>query len=147
MKSEPGVFSIQDLERQRRSLWDGVRNYQARNFMTQDMKIDDRILFYHSNAQPPGIAGLARVVTSAQPDPSQFARKSEYFEPRATPQKPVWFGVTIEFEERFSRLISLQELRDDKKLKGLLVTKPGVRLSIQPVSPEHFKCILKLAHR
>jgi len=145
MKSEPDVFSIQDLAEKGSTLWDGVRNYQARNFMTQNMKVGDEILFYHSNAEPPGVAGLARVAGPAEPDPSQFDPKSPYYDPKATREKPRWFGVRVAFRERFPRLVSLHELRLHRELADMLVLKPGQRLSIQPVVAPHFRRICRLA--
>jgi predicted RNA-binding protein with PUA-like domain len=144
MKSEPDVFSIDDLKRRKTSLWDGVRNYQARNFMTNDMAIGDAVLFYHSNAEPPGVAGLARVVGEAQPDPTQFERKSEYFEPRARRDRPVWYCVRVGFEERFDRVISLDEIRATPALKDMLLLRKGQRLSIQPVSERDFALLVKM---
>lgn len=147
MKSEPDVFSIDDLQKQKESHWDGVRNYQARNFMTQAMKVGDRVLFYHSNAEPPGIAGLAVVSAEATPDPSQFDKKSPYFEPRAQREKPVWFCVKVRFQEKFQRLLSLEELRGEKKLAQMPLFQKGQRLSIQPVTKEEFEWICNLARR
>ncbi len=147
MKSEPEVFSIDHLKRLQTSIWDGVRNYQARNFMMNDMKVGDQILFYHSNANPPGVAGLAEVSRLAEPDPSQFNKKSEYFEPRASKEKPVWFAVEVRFNEKFDTLVSLNDLRENKKLEGMLVVRPGQRLSIQPVDPGQFEEVLKMVKR
>lgn len=145
MKSEPEVYSIADLERDGKTAWTGVRNYQARNFMRDAMRAGDSVLFYHSNAEPSGIAGLGRVVGNAYADPTQFDRASEYFEPRATLEKPVWFLVDIAFVERFPRLVSLADLKKDVRLNGLLLLKRGSRLSVQPVSRPHFDCVLQLA--
>jgi predicted RNA-binding protein with PUA-like domain len=147
MKSEPDVFSIDDLQKKKTSLWDGVRNYQARNFMTQDMQIGDQVLFYHSNAEPPGVAGLAEIVGGAEPDPSQFDKKSEYFDPKASPDKPRWFCVRVGFKEKFENFVPLETLRTEKPLKNMLVIKIGQRLSIQPVQPQEFECIRKLSRR
>jgi len=147
MKSEPDVFSIDDLKRLHTSLWDGVRNYQARNFMTHDMKIGDEVLFYHSNATPPGVAGVSRVCAAAEPDPSQFDRKSEYYDPKATREKPIWFCVRVEFVKKLPRLVTLEELHQEKPLKNMLVLKKGQRLSIQPVSEKEFAWIQKMAER
>lgn len=147
MKSEPDVFSIDDLAKAQSSLWDGVRNYQARNFMMKDMQIGDRVLFYHSNAEPPGVAGIAEVVGLAEPDPSQFDKKSKYYEPRATKEKPVWYCVRMGFVEKFRRLVSLNELREEPALKDMLVLKKGQRLSIQPVTPKEFECVLQLSRK
>ncbi len=147
MKSEPDVFSLDRLETLGTSLWDGVRNYQARNFMMKDMKVGDRILFYHSSCEPPGVAGLARVCGLAEPDPSQFDKKSEYYEPKATREKPIWHCVRVEFEKRFRRFVALDELRDEEALKEMLVLKKGQRLSIQPVTAAEFAKVVKMGGR
>jgi predicted RNA-binding protein with PUA-like domain len=147
MKSEPDVFSIDELKKRKISLWDGVRNYQARNFMKKDMQIGDAVLFYHSSCEPPGIAGLARVCAAAEPDPTQFDRKSEYYDAKATKEKPIWYCVKVEFVEKFSDLVTLQSLRENAKLKSMLVLKKGQRLSIQPVTAEEFKIVLQMAKR
>jgi predicted RNA-binding protein with PUA-like domain len=147
MKSEPDVFSIDELKKRKTSLWDGVRNYQARNFMKKDMQIGDAVLFYHSSCEPPGVAGLARVCAAAEPDPTQFDRKSEYYDAKALKEKPIWYCVKVEFVEKFSDLVTLQSLRENAKLKSMLVLKKGQRLSIQPVTPEEFKIVLQMAKR
>lgn len=144
MKSEPDVFSIDDLEKSKTTLWEGVRNYQARNFMMKDMKLGDEVLFYHSNAEPPGLAGLATVSELAAPDPLQFDKKSEYYEPRATKEKPIWYCVEVKFKSKFKNLLSLSEIRDNKKLSNMLVIKKGMRLSIQPVEEKDYHEILKI---
>lgn len=145
MKSEPDVFSIDDLKNQKQTTWDGVRNYQARNFMMNDMQVGDLVLFYHSNAKPPGIAGLATVSKKAEPDPTQFDKKSEYFDPKATKEKPRWFCVKVKFKEKFKDLIPLEEIKSEKALKDMLVVQKGQRLSIQPVKEKDYKHILKMA--
>jgi len=145
MKSEPDVFSIDDLQSKKETSWDGVRNYQARNFMMNDMKKGDQVLFYHSNAEPPGIAGLAIVSHEAIPDPSALDKKSEYYEPKATKEKPIWFCVKVRFSKKFARLIPLEELRHEKALAKMSLLKKGQRLSIQPVTKEEFEFICKLA--
>ncbi len=144
MKSEPEVFSIADLATQGRSLWDGVRNYQARNFMTKDMQVGDEILFYHSSCEVPGVAGRARVAAPAQPDPSQFDKKSPYYEPRATKDSPVWFCVEVEFVSQLPKVIPLTLIKETSSLKDLLLIRPGQRLSIQPLTEDQFKKILGL---
>lgn len=144
MKSEPDVFSIDDLAQKKVSLWDGVRNYQARNFMMNSMKLGDVVLFYHSNAEPPGIAGLAKISRAAQPDPSQFDKKSEYYDAAATVQKPRWYCVQVAFVKKFKKLLSLDEIRKTKSLQSMLVIKKGQRLSIQPVTKAEFDVIEKL---
>lgn len=145
MKSEPNVFSISDLYKQHTTLWDGVRNYQARNFMQKEMCVGDEVLFYHSNAEPPGVAGIAKVAEEAVPDPSQFDKKSKYYDPKATHEKPIWYCVRIEFVRKFDRLVSLQELRNASDLTGMMVLAKGQRLSIQPVTAQEFKGVCGLA--
>ena len=145
MKSEPDVFSIDTLAKQKAALWDGVRNYQARNFMMNDMKVGDEVLFYHSNAEPSGVAGIARVVGPAEPDPAQFDKKSEYYDPKATREKPIWFCVKVGYVEKFPRLVSLDELKKAKALQEMMVIKRGQRLSIQPVQPKEFEFVRQMA--
>lgn len=145
MKSEPETFSIQDLKKQGKSLWDGVRNYQARNFMMQDMRVGDEVLFYHSNAEPPGVAGLARVSRAAVPDPTAFDRRSKYYDPKSSPEKPRWYCVEVAFVKIFPRLVSLDEIRQVRPLKDMLVIRKGQRLSIQPVTAKEFSHICQLA--
>lgn len=144
MKSEPDVFSIQDLKKKGDSLWDGVRNYQARNFMRDDMKKGDQVLFYHSNATPPGIAGLAEVSSDkAFADPTQFDKKSEYYDSKATKEAPRWQCVKVRFKKAFTNLISLDELRKHSSLENMPLFNRS-RLSIQPVTKKQFDYILKL---
>ncbi|MEO1370285.1 MAG: EVE domain-containing protein [Acidobacteriota bacterium] len=145
MKSEPHVYGLDDLERDGSTLWDGVRNYQARNFMRDDMKLGDLVLYYHSNAKPPGIVGLATVSSEPYPDPTQFDESSTYYDAKSSAEEPRWILVDIAFEARFPRLVSLQELKDDDDLDGMLVTKKGQRLSIQPVERRHLERVLELA--
>ncbi len=147
MKSEPEVFSIDDLKKDKTTLWEGVRNYQARNFMIQEMSVGDEVLFYHSNAKPPGVAGLAKVSKLAVPDPTAFDKKSKYFEPKATPERPIWECVEVKFVEKFKTLLSLDELREHKTLTDMVLLKKGSRLSIQPVTPKQFDYICKLAKK
>jgi predicted RNA-binding protein with PUA-like domain len=145
MKSEPDVFSIDDLAKDKTTWWEGVRNYQARNFMSQQMKVGDEVLFYHSNAEPSGIAGLAVVTKAAAPDKTQFDKKSEYFDPKATVEKPNWFCVQVGYKAKFSEVISLNDLRNNEKLADMLVLKKGQRLSVQPVDKKHFDAVKKMA--
>ena len=145
MKSEPKAYSIFDLRKNKSDLWDGVRNYQARNFMMHNMQVGDEVLFYHSNAFPSGISGLAFVSHPAVPDPTQFDPKSPYYDPKALPEKPRWFCVKVTFKQLLPRLLSLAELKNHKALKDLPVLKKGQRLSIMPVASAHYKYILKIA--
>lgn len=142
MKSEPDVFSISDLEKQKTTSWENVRNYQARNYMTQGMKPGDRALYYHSNAEPSGIAGVCEIVKLAYPDPTQFDAKSEYFDEGATMDAPRWFMVDVGFVERFKSVISLDAMKANPALEGMLVLQKGTRLSITPVTKEHFDAVL-----
>lgn len=144
MKSEPDVFSIEDLRKKGQSGWDGVRNYQARNYMRDQMKIGDLVLFYHSNAEPPGIAGIAKVCKESHPDPTQFEKKSEYYDPKATKEKPIWFMVELEFVESFP-LIPLEKLKGNPELKEMPLIQKGTRLSVMPVSAAQWHVILKMS--
>jgi predicted RNA-binding protein with PUA-like domain len=143
MKSEPEVYSIDHLKKDQSTWWTGVRNYQARNFMNK-MNPGDLILFYHSSTHPSGIAGLAEVLKKAEPDVTQFDKKSEYFDPKATLAKPIWFCVNVGKPKEFKKFISLQEIRQHPMLQTLLVLQKGSRLSVQPVSFEHFNLLKKM---
>ncbi len=146
MKSEPSVYGIDDLARDGVTGWEGVRNYQARNFMRDDMQLGDLALFYHSNANPPGVAGIMRVVREAYPDDTAEDEKSPYFDAKwvAAGKPNRWVRVDLELVEKFAQEVSLQALRADTKLAGLMVTRKGCRLSIQPVEKRHFLRICKL---
>ncbi len=144
MKTEPDVFSIDDLKKKGHAPWDGVRNYQARNYM-RDMRIGDLILFYHSSCKPPGVAGLARVCKEAIPDHTSWDPKSDYYDPRSSKEKPLWFMLEVEFVEKFPRLVSLDELRGTPELKDMLVLRRGMRLSVQPVDEKNFATVRRLA--
>jgi predicted RNA-binding protein with PUA-like domain len=142
MKSEPDVYSITDLEHDRETLWDGVRNYQARNFL-KSMQPGDLAFFYHSNTTPPGIVGLMKVVQPNLVDPTQFDSKSKYYDPKSTPDNPRWHTVTVGFVEAFPRLISLDELRQTFSPDDLWVVRQGNRLSVMPVPEAIAKEILQ----
>lgn len=136
MKSEPDCFSIDDLKNapDQKSPWDGVRNYQARNFMKNDMKIGDKVFFYHSNCKPPGIIGIAEVCSEAYPDFTAFDPESEHPDPKSTPENPRWFMVDICFKEKFDHLIALDELKKYEELAEMPLLRKGNRLSVMPVS-------------
>ena len=142
MKSEPDEFSIDDLARapRQRTAWFGVRNYQARNFMRDQMQIGDQVLFYHSSCAEPGIAGLAEVCAGAYPDETQFDRKSKYYDAKATRDNPRWVHVDVKFVQK-TRLLGLAELRQHKALAGMRLLARGNRLSITPVDPAEWKFI------
>lgn len=144
MKSEPDVFSIDDLARDRRTTWEGVRNYQARNFMRDEMKVGDLVLYYHSNADPPGVAGVARVACEAYPDPTQFDPKSDYYDAGSKKDDPRWLMVDLEFVEKLPELVSLDRLKGEPALEGMLVIRKGQRLSVQPVEKKHFARVLAM---
>ncbi len=144
MKTEPDVFSFDDLKKKKTEPWTGVRNYQARNFMRDEMKIGDLIFFYHSSCEVPGIAGIAKVATAPYPDPTQFEKKSEYFDPKATKENPRWFLVDVQFEKELKRYMPLEELKKEKELQEMRLLQKGNRLSILPVTPSEYDFILKL---
>ena len=145
MKSEPDVYSIADLARDQTTGWEGVRNYQARNLMRDQMQVGDLVLFYHSNAEPPGVAGLASVHRTGLVDPAQFDPQSKYFDPKSSPEQPRWIMVELAYVETFPRLLSLPEMRTCPELTGLMVLQRGARLSVQPVSEEHFQALCQRA--
>jgi predicted RNA-binding protein with PUA-like domain len=144
MKSEPDVYSIKDLEREKTTIWDGVRNYQARNFLRQ-MQLGDLAFFYHSNTNPPGIVGLMQIVASNVIDPTQFDSNSDYYDPKSTQEKPRWQTIEAEFLQEFPQIISLDKLKQEFSDLELLVAKKGNRLSVMPVLQEVAEKILDLA--
>ncbi|MEE9232755.1 MAG: EVE domain-containing protein [Nitrospirales bacterium] len=144
-KSEPTTFSIDDLARSpgQMTCWEGVRNYQARNFL-QSMYVGDLGFFYHSNTEPPAIVGIVKVVKAAYPDPYAFDEKSRYFDSRGTPEAPRWFLVDVQLVRKFQDVLSLEYLRTVKKLEKMELLRKGSRLSVQPVRPEEWKHVLAL---
>lgn len=146
MKSEPDTFSIDDLARVGTEPWNGVRNYQARNFMRDGMQVGDGVMFYHSNCKTPGIAGLAKVASTAYPDPTQFDPESPYFDPKATPEAPRWFLVDIAFERKLERLIPLADIKRHADVlgEGFALTARGSRLSVFPVTAAQWNILLSL---
>lgn len=144
MKSEPSVYSIDNLKKDGFTTWDGVRNYQVRNMMRDEMHAGDLAFFYHSNAKPPGIAGICRICKTSIPDPTAWDPKSHYFDPKSSPENPRWVMVEVEFVEKFPNFISLEELHENKALKDLPILRKGSRLSIVPVQNEQFELIRKL---
>lgn len=145
MKSEPDVFSIDDLKREKKTGWDSVRNYQARNSMRDDMQVGDLVLYYHSNAEPSGVAGVAKIVGPAVADPTQFDAKSEYYDEGSTKDAPRWLMVTVGFVEKFASVVPLEALKAEKALAGMPLLQKGQRLSVMPVSKEHFGKVLAMA--
>jgi predicted RNA-binding protein with PUA-like domain len=148
VKSEPDVFGLDDLRASpgRKTCWDGVRNYQARNFMRDEMKIGDCVFFYHSNCAEPGIVGIARVASAAYPDHTAFDPNDKHYDPKSTRETPTWYMVDLRFERKLKRPITLAELKQHAgdALEGLLLLRRGNRLSITPVSEQHWNLILTL---
>lgn len=144
MKSEPGTYSINDLKRDKTTYWEGVRNYQARNFLRDEIRKGDGVIFYHSNAEPPGIAGFAEVSKSGYPDPEAFNKKSKYYDPKSKKEKPTWYVVDLKFKHALKEILPLEELRGVKALDKMPLLQKGQRLSVQPVSAAEWKVIQDL---
>ena len=144
MKSEEDEYSIADLERDGTTRWVGVRNYEARNLMRDEMSPGDRILYYHSNAKPSGVAGIAEVASEGYPDPTQFDPESRYHDPKATEEEPRWFLVDVRFVERFPRVVPLREIKEESRLSEMVLVK-RMRLSVQPVLEEEFQIVREMA--
>jgi len=142
MKSEPDAYGIDDLERDRREPWDGIRNYQARNMMRDDMRVGDKAFFYHSNCKEPGVVGIMKIASEAYPDPFQFDPDSKYYDPKSDPDNPRWLLVDVEYIKTLKRTITLKEIKANPALDGMILTRKGNRLSIMPVSDEHWDAIL-----
>ncbi len=147
MKSEPDVYGIDELKRFKVDHWDGIRNYQARNFMRDDMKKGDRAFFYHSNCEEPGIAGIMEIAREAYPDHTQFDPDEKYFDPKSDPDNPRWFMVDVRFVRKLERVITLRELKSYKTLADMQLVQKGSRLSIMPVTRRQWDFILKLEGR
>ncbi len=145
MKSEPDVYSIDHLARDKSTHWNGVRNYQARNFMRDQMQIGDKVLFYHSNCEEPAIVGIAEVSKLAYPDPSQFDRKSKYYDDKSTHENPRWLNVDIRFMKKKIRPVTQTAMRDHKPLETMRILQRGNRLSITPVDPKEWKEVMAMA--
>ncbi len=145
MKSEPGVYAIDDLRRDGSTSWEGVRNYQARNFMRDDMRLGDGVLFYHSNAKPMGIYGVAQVVRAAYPDDTAFDPTSRYYDPKSDPARPIWLMVDVGYVCTFKAPITLAALKEIPGLEAMMVIRKGSRLSVQPVTPQEWDIIMRIA--
>ena len=146
-KTEPDVYSIDDLRRDGTTGWEGVRNYQARNFMRDGMAPGDRVLVYHSNTDPAGVAGIAEVVGEAIPDPTQFDPESEFHDPKSSRAAPRWLMRRLRFVERFGRVVTLEELRADLACGAMMALRPGNRLSVTPVTAAEFRVVCRMAKR
>lgn len=144
MKSEPHEYSIDNLQKDKKHFWDGVRNYQARNYMRDDMKLGDQVIFYHSSVVPAGPVGIAEVVSLPHPDHTQFDHSSKYFDPKSTKAKPIWMMVDVKFVKKFPRIITREEMKAEKALSGMLLWK-YMRLSITPLTQKEFETIVALS--
>ena len=144
MKSEPSAYSWEQFESDGSTHWDGVRNYQARNLMRDEMKVRDMVLFYHSNCKPPHVAGIARVCRESYPDHTAQDSTSNYYDSKATPENPRWMMVDIEHMKAMERPVSLPDMRANPELEGMPLLQRGQRLSVQPVSEEHFEAICRM---
>ncbi|HEX5340717.1 MAG TPA: EVE domain-containing protein [Gammaproteobacteria bacterium] len=149
MKSEPEVFGIGHLARARHqtSAWDGVRNFQVRNMLRDQMQVDDLAFFYHSSCAVPGITGIMKISRAGHPDYTALDPENHHHDPRSTREKPIWYMVDVTLLEQFKRTLTLAEMRVDPALEGMLILRPGNRLSITPVTPKHWRHVLKLAAR
>ena len=147
MKCEPAAYTIEDLERDGRTGWEGVRNYQARNFIRDQMQVGDGVLFYASNADPSGVTGLAEVVRAGYPDPFALKKGHKYFDEASNPESPTWYTVDIGFVERFPGIVPLEQLKSTKGLEKMGVTQKGSRLSVQPVTKDEFGIVVRLGRQ
>lgn len=149
MKSEPGAFSFEDLKSrpQQTEPWDGVRNYQARNFMRDQMQVGDLVLFYHSNTKPPGVVGIAQIASKPYPDATAFDKKSDHYDPKSDPEKPRWILVDVAFKADLRRQVSLDEMKSMPELSEMRILQRGNRLSITPVAKSEFQAIKKAGMR
>lgn len=145
IKSEPSVYCIDDLKRDKKTSWEGVRNYQARNYIRDSIKPGDLAFFYHSNAEPSGIAGVARACSKPYGDPTALDKKSEYFDAKSTPDEPIWFTIDFAFVQRFDSIITVEKLKKEPRIRSTPVLQRGQRLSVMPVTDEHFQIILAMA--
>lgn len=144
MKSEPAVYSIDHLASDKTTHWDGVRNFQARNFLRDSMQVGDQIIFYHSNAHPPAAVGVAYVSKAGYPDFTAWDPQDPHFDPKSNADNPTWYMVDISFAKKFTHALSLDDMKQIPELSGLMVIQKGARLSIQPVSKEHFETLVRL---
>jgi len=144
MKSEPSVFSIDDLRKVHTTGWDGVRNYQVRNMMRDQMRKGDLAFFYHSSCEVPGVVGIMEIAGPARPDPTAFDPKSKYYDPGSSPEKPRWYLVDVRFKRKLRRVVTLEEMRGEKALAGMQLLKRGNRLSITPVTKKEWDHILSM---
>ena len=146
-KSEPKKYSIEDLNKDKKTHWDGVRNYQARNFIRDEMKVGDKVLFYHSNAEPTAVVGECEIIKEAYPDFTAFDPESNYFDAKSKKDEPTWFMVDIKITNKFNRPVTLQEIKENPKLQNMRLVQRGNRLSVFPIDADEFKEIVKLGKK
>jgi predicted RNA-binding protein with PUA-like domain len=149
IKSEGDCYSINDLKRDKKSAWTGVRNFQARNFMRDSMKIGDGVLYYHSNGKkenPTGVYGLAKVASKPYMDETQFDKKDDHYDPKSKKENPTWILIDMSFVKKFKNIVTLNQIKFEPKLQGIMVAQAGSLLSIQPVSKDHFEFIINMGH-
>lgn len=147
MKCEPSAYTIGQLAHDKTTSWEGVRNFQARNYLRDEMQVGDAVLFYASNAAPSGVTGLATIVKAGYPDPFAFKKGHAYYDPQSSKDKPTWYSVDIGFVERFPSLVSLETLKSTSGLENMVVTRKGSRLSVQPVTPQEYEIVVRLGRR
>jgi predicted RNA-binding protein with PUA-like domain len=144
MKCEPAAYAIEDLERDGVTSWEGVRNFQSRNYLRDEMKVGDGVLFYASNAEPPGVTGLAEIARASYPDPFAFEAGHRYHDPKSDPASPTWYMVDVRFVARFPEIVSLETLKETPGLEKMMVVQKGSRLSVQPVTREEHGIVSRL---
>lgn len=146
IKSEPTCYSIDDFKRDKKTGWSGIRNYQARNFMRDDMRVGDLVIFYHSSATPPSAVGVAKVASEAYADATALDPKDDHYDPKASVENPIWMQVDMAFVEKFPQPVSIAAIKANSKLKGIPLTQIGSRLSVQPLLEKHFEEICRMGH-
>jgi predicted RNA-binding protein with PUA-like domain len=146
LKSEADCYSIDDMRKDKKAVWSGIRNYQARNFIRDQMKKGDLALFYHSSTNPKAVVGVVKVASASYADPSQFDSKDDHFDPKASKEKPIWSVVDVAFQKKFNRPVTLAEIKNRPDLKGIALAEQGSRLSVMPLSEKHFMIIEKLGN-
>ncbi len=144
VKSEADCYSIDDFKKDKKAAWTGIRNYQARNFMRDSMKVGDGVLFYHSSSEPNAVVGIAKVVSKPHADETAFDKKDDHYDPKSKKESPTWICVDLQFVKKFKREVTLAEIKNRPDLKGMPLSQTGSRLSVQPVSEAHFQIIEKL---
>ena len=146
IKSEPDVFSIDDLAKSKTTHWDGVRNYQARNFIRDEIKIGDKVIFYHSNAEPPAAVGICEIIKEAYPDSSAFDPEDSHYDPKSKKDSPTWFMFNVKFVKKFSRPVSITEIKANIKLQKMSLVQRGNRLSVMPITKDEFDEIVRMGN-